>query len=465
MFRTSVLFMLAVTTTLTSFADREQWNWSDLPQTTYNLPPLCGVAWAEYQNSGAINLPNTNWAHWEKKKDHNGHPTIDRHQESGIACNHLHTWKNDIQLISDLNANAARFSIDWSLIQPTQGSWDQEALDRYAEMVDEMLVNGITPMATLHHFVHPQWFEELGGFEKEENISYFVDFCTQVINQLGSKIKLWCTINEPGPFMFQGYINAAFPPGKFLDIQAAAEVMCNMLVAHVNVYKSAKQLSCGKDIEIGIVHQYLPFEPYSRWNPLEQVTTYFLDYFFNKVALRFLKTGSYSFYIPGLASYEKEIPGAQHCYDFIGLNYYSHVVTEINPLTLTSGPSCFQGEIMTDMQYPIYPEGLYFAIKRMAELGKPIYVTENGCPDARDDRRALFIQRYLYALSKARNEGYDVRGYFYWSLMDNFEWNNGYDKHFGLYKVDFETQERTLREGAKILQKIYGTSRSQVAAA
>ena len=182
----------------------------------------------------------------------------------------------------------------------------------------------------------------------------------------------------------------------------------------------------------------------------------FMRYIFNDVIMHFLQTGQL---FPNIPYLRTTIPDAPECNDFIGLNFYSHIVIESNILgslwdlninkEMFGKPSCFQGEVMTDMPYSVYPEGLYDAIKAVAKLGKPIYITENGVPDGCDDRRPLFIKRYLYAMSRPIKEGCDVRGYFYWSLMDNFEWNEGYTKKFGLYGIDFATQKRMLRPRAE----------------
>lgn len=409
---------------------------------------------SEYQNSGAGYCPDSNWAAWEKKGMNNGHPTIYGNQKSGIACNFWKNYKQDVQLIKQLGCNAFRFSVEWSIIEPREGEFNQDAIDHYRDVCDELIKNSITPMITLHHFTHPQWFEAKGAFEQEKNIAYFVRFCARMFEELHDKVQLWCTINEPGPYVFQGYIHAAFPPGKS-NMYLAAQVLKNMLIAHTRVYKKLKSLPGGVYAQIGLVHQYLTFEAHS-WNLLEMVPCPFMNYIFNDVILHFLKTGELFPNVPYLRTIISDAPA---CNDFIGLNFYSRVVLESSILDSLwnmnftqdsfGKPSCRQGEVMTDMQYPVYPEGLYDAIKAVAQLGKPIYITENGVPDWCDDRRALFIKRYLYALSQAIKEGCDVRGYFYWSLMDNFEWDEGYTKKFGLYEVDFATQTRKLRHGAE----------------
>ncbi|MBS1987736.1 glycoside hydrolase family 1 protein [Candidatus Dependentiae bacterium] len=433
------------------------------------LPNLMGVAWAEFQNSGDT-LKDCQWNAWQNFK-REGSPTIHGEQMSGKACDHWNRYAEDIKLVKDLGFNACRFSLDWSMIEPEQGQFNQAALDHYHAEIDEMLKHNITPMVTMHHFVHPQWFEELGAFEKLENITIFQSFCVKIFQEFNGKVKLWCTINEPAPFIFQGYINKAFPPG-ICDLQKAGEVLRNMLIAHVQVYRTLKAMPGGQQAHIGLVHQYLTFEPYNTWNIIEAAPTFFLNYVFNDVILNFLKTGEFSFKIPWLVPvvanvsvtddvhilFSKLELDRQPYFDFIGLNFYSRVVIQqLAWNVLSEGavvPSCKDGEVMTDMPYPMYAQGLYEAICNVAQFGVPIYITENGIADAKDDRREIFFRDYLSALSKALEDGYDVRGWFYWSLMDNFEWNDGFTPRFGLYHVDFDTQARTLRPSVAWLQSL-----------
>lgn len=481
------------------------WDWTNVNFDSIVMPKLCGVALSEYQNSGAFLCKSSNWAAWEKKKVHNGNSTIKHDHESGIACDFFNSYQSDIPLIKDLGANSLRLSIEWSILEPEEGIFDATVMQHYIDLIDALLEQGIVPMITLHHFTHPEWFEQMGGFANEENIFYFVRFCEYVFEHLSDKVSLWCTINEIGAFVFQGYIHGTFPPGK-QNILLAGKVMRTMLKAHCQVYKALKKLSNGNKAQIGLVHAYLPFEPHTTnriplaltslagyalvdklvsltldttsaktakaarivagtafvlngLNAIETIPASFMNYIFNDAILHFLKTGNLFPLIPGL---QTTIHNAPQLYDFIGINCYSRVVLESkifkNIVTFDSsdpvGPSCRTNEIMTDMQYPICAETLYNAIVQCSELNVPIYITENGIPDAADDRRALFIKRYLYVVSEALKEGYDIRGYYYWSLMDNFEWDEGWVKKFGLYKVNLETQERTLRDGARVYQHI-----------
>lgn len=428
------------------------WNWKNAEEEKIYLPKefLWGAAVSEFQVSGAQNCPNSQWADWES-----------RCEASGNATDMWNRYKEDIKLMKELGLNSFRFSIEWSLIEPQEGIFNAEAMDHYREMVVALKEAGIKPMVTLHHFSHPKWFEEKGGFEREENIEDFVRFSKYVFRHLKDEVELWGTINEPTIYAMMGYMFGDFPPGK-VDFQMAAEVLKNLLFAHVQVYRELKEMPGGDKCQIGLVHQYLVFETYHSWNPIEMIPCYILTKNLHGQVMNFLETGKFSFYIPLLANVSFEEKSAVKSYDFIGLNYYSRAVVGMQAsLSEPMAAMCFEDEIMTDMPYAMYPEGLYNAIRDLAKLGKPIYVTENGIADAKDDRREIFLKRYLYALGKAVQDGYDVRGYYYWSLIDNYEWAEGYKMKFGLYALDPETKERTLREGAKQYQRFIRDSQKE----
>lgn len=418
----------------------------DVNVIPYNF--LWGTAISEYQVSGALGCPYSNWAAFEVMPDKNGKLPIADGQFSGDACNFKKSYRSYIALMKELGINAFRFSVEWSNIEPQEGVFCQEALDFYAELCDALIDAGITPMITLHHFTDPLWFTQKGGFEKDENIFYFVRFAHQVFEHLASRITLWITFNEPTIYMFQGYIHGAFPPAK-KSLLTAIGVMRNLLKAHTLAYKALKEAPGGDAVQIGIVHQYLKFYPYHSWNLLERIPGLLFNDLLNTCVLHFFKTGSFKVPLSSFFGWQYDAPYGQKLFDFIGLNYYSRVIVK-GQLSFTEPlvPSCLPGEVMTDMPYAMYPQGLYDAIVEMSELGVPMYITENGIADAKDDRREQFIKEYTRALLRAFKDGYDIRGYFYWSLMDNFEWDEGYHKKFGLCHVDFDTKEATIRPGA-----------------
>ncbi|MBN2478833.1 MAG: glycoside hydrolase family 1 protein [Parachlamydiales bacterium] len=450
-----MFFILFIFTFSTVFA--HDWNWEQInTDDLYKSFPenfLWGSATAEYQNSGSATCFNNNWADWENTKNEDETTKILQNQKSNSATDHYNLYKEDIKLMKDFNLNSYRFSVEWSLLEPEEGIFDLDALKHYEDLIDELILNNITPMITLHHFTNPKWFQEKGSFEKEENIQYFERFAKFVFEKLSSKVKLWCTINEPAIYAFTGYVMGMFPPGE-KDLQKAAEVLKNLLLAHTNVYKSLKQMPNGKNVQIGLVHNLLKFEQYSWWNLLETIPVHYLNMITTDSVMGFLKTKKFYFYIPTQAYVAFEIDD-EKILDFVGLNYYSHPLLAMQTSIYEPFIStCLENEVMSDCHYRFHPEGIYKAIEEISSLNVPIYITENGIADREDKNRDVFIKRYLYSLSKAIEDGYDVRGYFYWTLVDNFEWNEGFLQKFGLFEFDHDTKIRTLKPGAIAYKKI-----------
>ena len=413
---------------------------------------MWGTATAAHQVEG--NNTNNNWYRFEHQKDSNGKPRIHNNDKSGLAADHWNRYKQDIGLMNELGVKYYRFSVEWSKIEPKNGIFNEKALEHYRELCTTLIDSGLTPVVTLHHFTHPIWFEDLGGFEKEENIKHYLEFSEFVFNKLSDLVPFWCTINEPAVYVSQGYFNGVFPPGK-KDPVLAGQVMKNLLNAHVAVFRHLKTLPNGMNVQIGLVKNITQFDPLRRWHILDWYFSGILNDIFTNNTIDLLTTGNFNFYLPGMANISYKNTDAIGAIDFIGLNYYSrwHVKGHLNtatPFTFETRPE----DIQTDMPYSIYPEGFYRAIQTISKLNKPIIITENGIADNKDDRRELFIERYLYALYKAIMDGYDIRGYFYWTLMDNFEWAEGYAMKFGLYEVDFTTQKRELRKGSLAFSKI-----------
>ncbi|MBI65199.1 MAG: beta-glucosidase [Candidatus Marinimicrobia bacterium] len=426
-----------------------EWNWDEIDVDDLEFPKsfIWGTATAAHQVEG--NNTNNNWYEWELSYDENNVSRIYNGDRSGLASDHWNRYPEDIKLMKNLGVNHYRFSIEWSRIEPQKGIINQEAIHHYHELINALINSDITPVITLHHFTHPIWFEELGAFEKEDNIKYFVKFSEIVFSEFSSDVPIWCTINEPAVFVSEGYFNDIFPPGA-KNPQLSSIVMKNLLNAHVEVYRHLKAMPNGELVKIGLVKSIFHFDPYRHWHVLDWFLSRVLDNVFTNEPLKFLKTGQSSFYMPGLVNDEISNKDAVGSLDFIGLNYYSrmHVQGQLNQ----HEPFIFKTrlrDIQTDMGYPMYAEGLHRALHTISELEVPIYITENGLADRSDEIRPLFIKRYLYAVSQALKDSLDIRGYFYWSLMDNFEWAKGYDMKFGLYEVDFKTQERKLRQGSK----------------
>jgi len=432
-----------------------RWDWSTIDVDALLAEPFPeGFQWGSATAAHQVEGGNTgsNWSWWEDQVDAKGEPRVARGQRAGAAAEHWTRYPEDLRRMRDeIGLDHYRFSVEWSRIQPERGVWNQEAIDHYSRMVDEMLRLGITPMATLHHFTHPLWFERLRSFEEERNIALFEVFAERVFRVLSDRVPLWCTHNECGPFAAMGWGLGQFPPGV-QDARRMCAVLHNLMRSHVRVYQRLKAIRPGA--KIGLVKNIFQFDPWSRWNPLHWAICRLADHVYNESIIGLLRDGVFRVRIPGMLRIEDEIPGARQAADFVGLNYYSNLLIRLRRLADPHSPLVRSDQVTTDFPYATYPEGFYRALHRMATLGKPIIVTENGIPDKHDDRRADWIRRYLAALKRAMNEGVDVRGYYYWTLIDNFEWAEGYDMRFGLFGVDFETQERTLRGGAAPLVEI-----------
>ena len=431
-----------------------EWEWEKIITTDMYFPKqfMWGSATAAHQVEG--NNKNNNWYEWENSFDLNGDSRIHNNDKSGKAADHWNLYNKDISLMKKMGLNSYRFSVEWSKVIPEKGVVNKQALKHYKDVCIALIDSGLVPVVTLHHFTNPLWFEQLGGFEKEDNIKFFIQFSDIVFRELSDIVNHWCTINEPAVYVSQGYFNGVFPPGK-KDPKLAGVVMKNLLLSHVKVYHHLKSLKNGKTSKIGIVKNITQFDPLRRWHLLDWYFSEILNDIFTNSTIDLFQEGKFNFYLPGMVDLNYSNEKAIKALDFIGLNYYSrwHVKGHLNPST----PFTFKKrnqDIQTDMPYSVYPEGFYKALLTVSKLDLPVIVTENGIADDLDDRRALFINRYLYSLYKAISEGIDVRGYFYWSLMDNFEWAEGYSMKFGLYNVDFDTQERKLRKGSLALKNI-----------
>ncbi|KAJ3338385.1 hypothetical protein HDU93_009550 [Gonapodya sp. JEL0774] len=399
--------------------------------------------------SNSLGCTNNNWAQFEAVKKPDGSPAIHNGDSALVACEHWTRYPEDIQLMSAIGLNSYRFSIEWSKIVPREGVVDREALAHYKDVLDALEAKEIVPMITLFHFTNPIWFEEKGGWEKAENIQHFVFFTKVVFAEFGTRVKHWCTFNEP--------------EGKRTAHNLVGVVMTNILDAHVQCYKLIKSMPGGDKTMIGWAKSYFQYEPNNPLNPIEVVASWRTEWLMNGSLLEFFRSGNYNlhvlpFNIPFLQLANYYNADGPNSMDFIGLNYYSHNVSGFGHpwewhqdgiISLIN-----KDGLMTDMHYSVYPEGFYHALKEMATLNKPVIVTENGIADANDTRRHLFFRRYLYAMSKAISEGVDVRGYFHWTLMDNFEWAEGYESRFGLFETNFETQERTMRDSCKYFMKV-----------
>ncbi len=415
---------------------------------------LWGAATSAYQVEG--NCTNCNWSEFEKAIDPQGRPHIARGQRCGIADDQWNRYKGDIQLLKEMHLNAYRFSIEWSKIEPEEGVFVDSVLDHYERVVDELRANGIEPFITLHHFTNPLWFERKGGFERDDSPAILARFATKVARRLGPKVRFWSTINEPNVYAVEGYYMGNFPPAQH-DPAKAIHVFRNMLRAHTACYQAIKQIR--PEAHVGLATSVFIFDPPQRWNLLDVMLAHYLTKAFSISVIDYLNTGVFDFSLPGVGSDHFET-GVSEGFDFVGLNYYTRFQYHLQPfssekmLPVQSLPR----ENLTDNGWEIYKEGLYRALHMISSrTAKPIYITENGIADDSDQKRASFIEDHVLTANRGIFDGMNVKGYFYWSLMDNFEWTDGFDVRFGLYAVDYETQKRTVRQGSLKYKEIIMT--------
>ncbi len=384
----------------------------------YKFPDnfLWGTATSSHQVEG--NNENS-WTEWEKQ----GH--IKDGSISGRACNSYEFYKKDIRLCKELNNSAYRFSIEWSRIEPKEDEFDRNELRHYQDVVIECKKNNIEPFVTIYHWTLPIWFAKKGGWLNKDAPVYFRRYTSKLAEALGRDVKFWCTINEPMIYSFNSYLKGKWPPQSknYFKFRKAVK---NLIKAHKLSYIVLHERN--NRCRVGIAKNNQFFEPY-------------LNNFINKKAVKIIdKFWNYKF----LNKIKEEL-------DYIGLNYYFHNRIYIS---LFSYMPMNKDESVSDMGWEIYPRGIYEALKGLRKYGLPIYILENGLADAEDSKRANFIKEHLRYVDRAIKEDVNVRGYFHWSLLDNFEWSEGYEPKFGLYEVDFKTFERKARKSAKVYAEI-----------
>jgi len=372
---------------------------------------LWGTATAGHQVEG--NNIHSDWWAWEKKK-----PEI---ENSGITCDHYHKFRQDLWLAKNiLQNNAYRFSIEWARVEPKEGKFDEKEIKHYLEVLLELKKLRMKSMVTLHHFVNPLWFARKGGWEKRQNLKYFERYVKVCLENLGDLVDFWAPINEPGMYVSQAFLFGIWPPEK-KSFTSMVRVYLNMAKAHKAAYE--------------IIHERLSN---SKVLPVISMNSYVVENYPKKLlarAFNFFTNHSFLYLV-------------KNHFDFIGINYYGPF--ETNFISFGKGLDTVSG-----INWKIYPKGIYEIVKEIWQKYKtPIMITENGNADANDSKRSEYIINHLFWLNKAIKEGVDVRGYFYWSLMDNFEWHMGRGVRFGLFEIDYKTLKRIPRKSAYMYGKI-----------
>ena len=421
--------------------------------TTLAFPPgfLWGSATAAHQVEG--NCTRNNWWQWEQEglRERPGGYIRDG-SVSGIACDYYHRFDEDHRLAAALGHQALRISVEWSRIEPEPGRFDEAELDHYKRVCDSMLAHGLVPTVTLHHFTNPVWAQRLGGWENSEIASWLARFAAHVVRGLGHRVKLWWTINEPMIAPALGYLYGVHPP-CVRDPTRAFTVARNTLLAHGAMYDAMHEAATHA-AEVGPVLAMIHFEPYDPGSAADEALAQSSDRFMNGFFLSGLRDGV----IGEPIGSGEGVPGLQGSHDVIGVNYYMRVLCRDGgggDVALTGARRAAEPERWVDeMGWEVFPDGLRRCLRRAATLGTPVYVTENGMATLDDDARTDHLRAHLGKVHAAIREGADVRGYFYWSLMDNFEWAEGYSRHFGLVAVDRQTLARRPRPTTSVYRDI-----------
>jgi beta-glucosidase len=358
---------------------------------------------------------------------------------SGAACRHYERFDEDFALAESDGHNSHRLSLEWSRIMPERGRVDVAAVAHYHAVLESLERRGLRPLVTLHHFTNPLWIADRGGWENPETIQHFCAFVRFCAREFGSEIDWWCTVNEPEVYAFRGWSEGVWPPGKRDDSLALA-VMANLLEAHGLAYRILHEQDRGgaegrgRTAHVGFAKHLPQLEGDRWWFPLDGVRARVEDAIFNEAVLQAAVTGEIKLAIPGARGVTRRVPELADSLDYVGLNYYTRWKVR------TFAPEAHvvrSGAPKNDLAWEIYPQGLERAVQRVAKLGHPVIVTEHGFADALDKQRPRALVESLQHLSRAIDRGANVIGYYHWSLMDNFEWADGYSGRFGLYQVDF----------------------------
>ncbi len=376
--------------------------------------------WSEWEKANAERLARESEAsfvwnpHWVKFRSEATNPA---NYISGTACDHWNRYEEDFDILKNLNLNAYRFSIEWSRIEPELGKFDATAIDHYRQVIRSLRERGIEPFVTLWHWTLPLWLRDQGGILAPNFPDCFASYAEKIVLAFGNDVRFWITLNEPDVVASHAYLKGAWPPQRrgLLNFLRAIR---QLIRAHRFAYHVIKQHT--PVAQVGIAKHNVWFEAVggTMWNRFLKMIA---DATWNHWFLR-------------------KIASTQ---DFIGLNHYNH-----HRIDGWFGRN--ENKLQTDFGWEYYPESLYHALTELKSYDKPIYVTENGIADANDELRQQFIPAALTAMGRAIADGTDVRGYLYWSLLDNFEWDKGYWLKFGLIAIDRATQQRTIRPSARI---------------
>ena len=437
----------------------------------YRFPEgfLWGAATAAYQIEGAWNEDGKGPSIWDEFCRRPG--AIDNGDTGDIACDHYHRYRGDIELMKQIGIKTYRFSVSWPRVLPeVPGRVNEKGLRFYRNLAEALCDAGIKPAVTLYHWDLPQALQEKGGWGNREVVDHFEEYARVMFEALGDLAPLWITHNEPQVSAFRGHAAGVHAPG-IKDMKQAVQVSHHMLLSHGRAVRAYRELGCAGSIGITLnLYRVFPAtdakedrEAAERHDLLQN--RWFLDpVFTGAYPARLLDYFQKTYGTPVMKSGDLEMIHTP--VDFLGVNYYTrHVVKHDVKELLGVRHVTVDGARHTEMGWEVYPQGLYDLLMKInRDYGEvPLYITENGAafsdsvtPDGRvhDEERIAYLRDHFKAALKAIGDGVPLKGYFSWSLMDNFEWAYGFSKRFGLIYVDYTTQRRTLKDSARFYREV-----------
>jgi len=377
---------------------------------------------------------NADWWPWEKQAGK---------ENSGAACRHWELYRQDFDLVQNLNHNAHRLSIEWSRIEPQEGKFSHEALQHYVDVIKALRARGIEPMVTLHHFTNPIWLSASGGWVDRRCVGRFLRYCDVVTRALSPYVHFWFTINEPTIYFSHAYLWGMWPP-QAKSLFKTKIVRDHLVEGHIKAYRLIHQIYQESNLTppaVSIAHHM-------------QAITSCNQGLKNRLAVA-IREQLYNLGMLDCLAGHKAL-------DFIGVNYYSRHLVDVHSWWIGN----LLMETCHDNHHPlkknflgwdIYPEGLCHVLCNLKKYRLPVIIAENGICTTDDNERWEFIRSHLENVHLAIQQGVDVTGYLYWSLMDNFEWAYGFAPRFGLIGIDYTTQKRTVRASAQKFAQVCKT--------
>jgi beta-glucosidase len=394
---------------------------------------LWGTSISAYQVEGGN---KNDWSEWEKCGERVG--CLKKENKNcldyvcGNACDFYNQYERTFDLAKDLNNNAIRLGIEWSRIEPEKGKFNYEVIAHYKKMIQAAKAKNLQVALTLWHWTNPLWLAAEGGWTNKTVIDYYSRYVETVVKEFGDMVNYWFTENEPTIYVLNSYLRGKFPPSQ-KSLWQAIKVFYNLVAAHKQAYKIIHKHLPQAKVGANLMFNYI--EPARKWQPLDHLASFLFSYFWNK-------------------KFVNAIVGTLDC---VGAHYYFHDKVAWLPPFLRN-----ENKEVNDMNWEIYPEGIYHILKFLRAYNLPILITENGIADADDDQRPQFIIDHLCYIQQAVSEGVKVIGYFHWSLMDNFEWTEGFTQKFGLYEVDRQTLECKARPSAAVYAEICKNNRLEI---